>query len=38
MQGELANLEAMLLEGGKIELDQGALIASGVETEHVLKW
>lgn len=35
MQGELANLEAMLLEGGKIELDQGALIASGVETEHV---
>lgn len=36
MKGELANLEAMLLEGGKIELDQGALIASGVETEHVL--
>jgi len=35
MPGELANLEAMLLEGGKIELDQGALIASGVETEHV---
>ncbi|MFQ5924832.1 MAG: tetratricopeptide repeat protein [Dehalococcoidia bacterium] len=36
MQGELANLEAILLEGGRIDLDQGALIASGVETEPVL--
>lgn len=35
MQGKLANLEARFLQGAKIDLDQGALIASGVNRESV---
>jgi len=36
MQGKRADLEATLLRGGKIDLAQGALIASGVNNEQVL--